>query len=73
MLTLEPGNAPPSTDLLAPEDLRILDRTRKWQQDGLAYALEHGTRPATVGLAISSSPLSLLAWYRTLITQLGFC
>ncbi|GIJ86533.1 hypothetical protein Asppvi_005422 [Aspergillus pseudoviridinutans] len=62
MLTLEPGSAPPSTDCLAPEDLRILERTLKWQQDGLAYALEHGTRPATVGLAISSSPLSLLAW-----------
>ncbi|KAJ5217283.1 hypothetical protein N7468_010291 [Penicillium chermesinum] len=34
----------------------------KWRQTGLAYALEHGTRPSTVGLAISASPLSLLAW-----------
>ncbi|KAJ5882989.1 uncharacterized protein N7473_009875 [Penicillium subrubescens] len=62
MLTLEPGSAPLSTNCLAPEDLRILERTKEWQQDGLAYALEHGTRPATVGLAISSSPISLLAW-----------
>jgi hypothetical protein len=67
MLTLEPGSPTPSTDCLAPEDLHILERTMKWQQDGMAYALEHGTRPATVGLAISSSPLSLLAWYCTLI------
>lgn len=28
----------------------------------MAYALEHGTRPATIGLVLSSSPLALLAW-----------
>ncbi|WVQ72164.1 hypothetical protein IAR50_001709 [Cryptococcus sp. DSM 104548] len=27
-----------------------------------AYALEHSTRPATVGLVVSSSPIALLAW-----------
>ncbi|WVQ81622.1 hypothetical protein IAT38_003746 [Cryptococcus sp. DSM 104549] len=27
-----------------------------------AYGLEHGTRPSTVGLAIGSSPMALLAW-----------
>lgn len=30
---------------------------------GNAYAREHGTRPATVGLVLSSSPIALLAWY----------
>ena len=29
----------------------------------LGYALEHGTRPATAGLAIGSNPVSLLAWW----------
>lgn len=29
---------------------------------GNAYAREHGTRPATVGLVLSSSPIALLAW-----------
>lgn len=28
----------------------------------MAYALEHATRPATIGLVLSSSPLALLAW-----------
>ena len=29
---------------------------------GHAYADEHGTRPATIGLVLSSSPIALLAW-----------
>ena len=29
---------------------------------GMAYAQEHGTRPATIGLVLSSSPIALLAW-----------
>lgn len=29
---------------------------------GNAYAREHGQRPATVGLVLSSSPIALLAW-----------
>lgn len=29
---------------------------------GTAYAIEHSTRPATIGFALSSSPLALLAW-----------
>jgi microsomal epoxide hydrolase len=39
-----------------------MERNAAWMKKGLAYALEHGTRPATVGLAISSNPLALLAW-----------
>lgn len=27
-----------------------------------AYALEHSSRPATIGLVLSTSPLALLAW-----------
>lgn len=29
---------------------------------GNAYGREHGTRPATIGLVLSSSPVALLAW-----------
>lgn len=29
---------------------------------GAAYAREHGTRPATIGLVLSSSPIALLSW-----------
>jgi microsomal epoxide hydrolase len=29
---------------------------------GFGYALEHGTKPATVGAAVGASPIGLLAW-----------
>ena len=62
MLSLNAGEAAPPSEILGPEDLQQLERTAAWGQTGLAYALEHGTRPSTAGLAISSSPLALLAW-----------
>lgn len=39
-----------------------LARSQAWFRGGTAYAQEHGTRPGTIGLALSSSPLALLAW-----------
>ncbi|KAJ0165051.1 putative epoxide hydrolase [Colletotrichum tanaceti] len=51
-----------STDELSPQDVERLQRGGDWGSTGNAYALEHGTRPATIGLALSASPLSLLAW-----------
>lgn len=29
---------------------------------GSAYAFTHATRPATIGIVLSSNPLALLAW-----------
>lgn len=29
---------------------------------GLGYALEHATRPSTIGLVLASSPMALMAW-----------
>jgi microsomal epoxide hydrolase len=62
MLTLNTGETPPPSDGLSVQDAQELKRTETWAQTGLAFALEHGTRPSTVGLAISSNPLALLAW-----------
>ncbi|KXJ86837.1 epoxide hydrolase [Microdochium bolleyi] len=62
MLVLNPGDAVSPTAPVTAEEQAALDRTRRWQETGFAYALEHGTRPSTVGLAMSSSPLALLAW-----------
>jgi hypothetical protein len=62
MLVVDPSQTAPSSDLLSAEERQSLERTETWRQTGLAYALEHGTRPATAGLAISSSPLAMLAW-----------
>ncbi|KAK5248969.1 hypothetical protein LTS06_006035 [Exophiala xenobiotica] len=39
-----------------------LHRTEWFKQTGSAYALEHATRPSTIGFALGSSPISLLAW-----------
>ncbi|KAL7928265.1 Alpha/Beta hydrolase protein [Trichoderma chlorosporum] len=62
MLTLNPGETPPNFDGVSVEELREMERAEAWAQTGLAFALEHGTRPATIGLAIASSPVALLAW-----------
>lgn len=39
-----------------------LERGKKWVESGTSYASEQATRPATIGLTLSSSPLALLAW-----------
>lgn len=39
-----------------------LPRGKQFSETGNAYAKEHGTRPATIGFALSSSPLALLSW-----------
>ncbi|KZL64874.1 epoxide hydrolase [Colletotrichum tofieldiae] len=62
MLVLNAGETVPPFDDLTTEELQIMERTEVWRKTGLAFALEHGTRPSTVGLAISSNPLALLAW-----------
>ncbi|EAW25566.1 epoxide hydrolase family protein [Aspergillus fischeri NRRL 181] len=49
-------------DLLTSQELDHLKRAQAWQATGMAYLLEQCTRPATIGLALSSSPLALLAW-----------
>ncbi|KAL4959819.1 epoxide hydrolase family protein [Aspergillus stella-maris] len=61
MLVLNPDQTPPNIDP-TPKEQEHLARSAEWQKTGFAYALEHATRPATVGLAMASSPLALLAW-----------
>jgi len=39
-----------------------LERWEAWKATGTAYALEHGTKPSTIGFVLSSSPLALLSW-----------
>jgi microsomal epoxide hydrolase len=40
-----------------------LHRAEWFKRIGSAYALEHATRPSTIGFALGSNPISLLAWY----------
>lgn len=37
-------------------------RGETFSKTGSAYANMHGTRPATIGLVLSSNPIALLAW-----------
>ena len=39
-----------------------LQRGAAFQSAGMAYAMKHATRPATIGLVLSASPIALLAW-----------
>lgn len=48
--------------LLTKEEQVRVERGIVWQERGQAYALMHGTRPATLALILESSPAALLAW-----------
>jgi microsomal epoxide hydrolase len=43
-------------------ELEGLKRAAEFGAQGDAYAREHGQRPATIGLLLSTSPLALLIW-----------
>jgi hypothetical protein len=58
-------NPPPDSNIesaLSPTESDGLKRWQKWKATGTAYAMEHGTRPSTIGFILSSNPLALLAW-----------
>jgi microsomal epoxide hydrolase len=55
-----PANVDPS-DVSALEK-NGLKRASEFHRLGSAYALEHATAPSTIAFAISSNPISLLAW-----------
>lgn len=55
-----PPNIPQSAVNAA--ELKALERLNDFSTRGNAYAREHGTRPATIGTVLSSSPIALLAW-----------
>jgi len=52
---------PPLEELSAIEKAGV-ERLAKWMTGGTAYAQEHGTRPGTIGLTLSASPIAMLAW-----------
>lgn len=39
-----------------------IERMDSFKATGSGYAVEHGTRPSTIGLVLSASPVALLAW-----------
>ncbi|KAI5464361.1 putative hydrolases or acyltransferase [Mariannaea sp. PMI_226] len=61
-LAPNPSELPTDEEELSARETQHLARARAWRASGMGYALEQSTRPATIGLALSSSPLALLAW-----------
>jgi len=60
-----PQISPPegsSVSYLTAKEQEGLKRGEDFVKMGAAYSLEHGTRPSTIGLVLSSSPVALLAW-----------
>jgi len=57
---------PPPSDVAMEDvdekELQGLARAAAFGAQGDAYAREHGQRPATIGLLLSTSPLALLLW-----------
>lgn len=43
-------------------EAKAVPRGEAFRKNGFAYALEHGTRTGTIGLALSASPLAMLSW-----------
>jgi hypothetical protein len=43
----------PSINVATADELQILNRVNAFRQTGFAYAMEHGSRPATIDLVLS--------------------
>lgn len=54
---------PEPAPALSPPDQAVVERNLAFRAHGFAYAQMHGTRPATAGFVLQSSPVALLSWY----------
>lgn len=61
-LMLDPSAVPSSMEGVTDAEMTNLEEMQRFWQTGYAYGMEHGSRPATIGLVLSTSPLALLAW-----------
>ncbi|KAF5019287.1 hypothetical protein F66182_8705 [Fusarium sp. NRRL 66182] len=61
-LFLNPDDVPKSLEGLTEQEISNVERMQQFWQTNSAYAMMHSSRPATIGLALSASPLALLAW-----------
>ncbi|KAK4186709.1 putative hydrolase [Podospora australis] len=64
LLNFSPLPAPEGFDFstLSETEKMGVERGKWFMNHGSAYACEQATRPATLGFALSSSPLAILAW-----------
>jgi hypothetical protein len=47
---------------VTPAERALLARAAIWGSVGTAYVSQHGTRPSTIALALSTNPLAMLSW-----------
>lgn len=59
---LTPPGPEVTEDEITAQEKKGLERMKEFNATGNAYGRMHGTRPATIGHVLSSSPLALLAW-----------
>lgn len=57
-----PASDRPDPSTLSALEKRAIENADAWSTRGSAYAMEHATRPSTIGFVLSSNPLALLAW-----------
>lgn len=57
MMVVPPGEEPQDD-----QEKDALSKAAEFMDTSYGFALEQGTRPATIGFALSSSPLALLSW-----------
>ncbi|KAF5004810.1 hypothetical protein FDECE_8709 [Fusarium decemcellulare] len=53
---------PENDTSLTTQDRQVLTRSLEFVNTQQAYAIEQGTKPATIGFVLASSPVGLLAW-----------
>jgi microsomal epoxide hydrolase len=56
----------PNGEPLSESEEKVIAKAKIWTQEGNGYALEHDTRPVTIGFVVNSNPLSLF-WHGELI------
>jgi len=49
-------------DVLTEQEKKGVARMEEFMEVGRGYAIEHGTKPSTIGLVLASSPIAQLAW-----------
>ncbi|KAK7045805.1 hypothetical protein VNI00_007208 [Paramarasmius palmivorus] len=59
-VVLPPSNVDPAA--YDEEDLKVLERTKWFQEKGSGYFQEQSTQPQTLGYSLADSPAGLLAW-----------
>ncbi|KAL6707522.1 hypothetical protein ACN47E_004092 [Coniothyrium glycines] len=62
MYTKDIQNKASPDDVLSAQEQKGLERMQEFQSRGSAYAVEHATKPSTIGLVLASSPVAQLAW-----------